>query len=104
MEWVKAFSAGLRDTFKKWNIYLIGGDNPFSEAHYVVNDHGLTKRLCCGVAAGAEGDALWVTGTLGDAAYGFHHPDNAFALEVLRRPEPPVEFGAALSAIGAVHP
>lgn len=105
MEWVETFSTGLREGLKKWNIYLIGGDTTRSPKHITLSMAMGSRTGSTAVwQSGAEvGDTVWVTGTLGDAAYGFHHPDNALALEVLRRPEPPVELGAALSAIGAVH-
>jgi thiamine-monophosphate kinase len=52
---------------------------------------------------GAEpGDVLFVTGALGDAAAGFLHK-TAPGLAALYRPQPPVGFGAALSAAVPVH-
>ena len=44
------------------------------------------------------GDRIWVSGTLGDAAAGFHHGGHGLAW--LRRPQPPVGLGLALAESG----
>jgi thiamine-monophosphate kinase len=97
--WVGGFARGLHDALGAWGVRLIGGDTTRSAGPRFA---GLTMG---GPAprpvtrAGARpGDQLWVTGTLGDAAHGFHHDGPGLAW--LRRPAPPVRFGVALADAG----
>ncbi len=102
--WLADFSAGLHAALAHFGVRLIGGDTtaspgPISATLTIASLPGgpfITR------GGGRPGDRIWVTGTLGAAAAGFLHgaPDG---LAWLRRPRPPVAFGAALGASGLAH-
>ncbi|MFT5681081.1 MAG: thiamine-monophosphate kinase [Myxococcota bacterium] len=101
--WLDGFSTGLRAALAHFGVRLIGGDTttspgPICATLTIASQPGgrFIPR-----SGGRAGDRIWVTGTLGDAAAGFLHgtPDG---LAWLRRPQPPVAFGAALGAAGLV--
>jgi thiamine-monophosphate kinase len=100
--WIQDFGKGLHEALRKWNIKLVGGDTTRS-------DGAIFLSMAMGSGRGGPpvwrstaqpGDAIWVTGYLGEAAAGFMHPEMEYALSWLRRPEPPLRFGAALGKSG----
>lgn len=97
--WVSGFARGLHAALRTWGVRLVGGDTTRSPGPCFA---GLTMGGPVArpvTRAGARpGDTLWVTGTLGDAAHGFHHAGTG--LSWLRRPHPPVAFGVALAEAG----
>jgi len=101
--WVGEFARGLGEALQAWSIHLVGGDTTGSPGPITAS------MTLAGTAAhpvsrsGAQpGDLIWVTGHLGEAAAGFLLGTPA-GLEALRRPCPPVGFGAALAAAVPVH-
>ncbi len=96
--WVADFQEGLQEGCSRWGIALIGGDttrSPTRAATLTVGGRASRPILRSG---GRPGDTLWVTGALGLAAEGFFaDAPRAGASAALRRPSPPVHFGAALA-------
>ncbi len=104
--WLAAFAAGLRQDQATFGIRLFGGDSSSSRSHI-----SLTATLIGSVAAGAalgrdgarNGDEIWVTGTIGDAALGLRarrgemaDPDG-FLTQRSMLPEP--RLGLALAGL-----
>ena len=102
-EWVQEFARGMGEALARWSIHLVGGDTTGSPGPICVS-MTLAGRASSPVGrSGAQpGDAIWVTGTLGEAAAGFLH-EIPEGLAALRRPQPPVHFGATLAAAVSVH-
>jgi|AntAceMinimDraft_11_1070367.scaffolds.fasta_scaffold00748_17 thiamine-monophosphate kinase len=104
--WLHAFSEGLAAAVSAYQLPLVGGDmtrGPLAISVQVLGALPLDKALLRG---GAQvGDAVYVSGTLGDAAgaLAFLHsewqpsPDNAeFLLQRFNRPQARLELGMAL--------
>jgi thiamine-monophosphate kinase len=98
--WVESFAEGLGEALTKWTIRLVGGDTTGSPGPITVSMTLAGQSAAPVSRSGAQpGDLIWVTGFLGEAAGGFLHRTTA-GLSALRRPQPPVSFGAALAARG----
>lgn len=102
MSWVQDFARGLRMALSNWNISLIGGDVVRTNGPIVlsmtVGGNGRTKPIW---RSGAQiGNSIFVTGHLGEAAAGFFEKNNDEGLKCLRRPKPPIEFGANIGTLG----
>lgn len=72
-EWIAAFAAGLADDQTRYSMHLIGGDTsstsgPISVAITVFGQTPIGRIIRRGGAQ--EGDRIFVTGTIGDAALG----------------------------------
>ena len=100
--WVDGFAEGLHAALDRWNVRLVGGDTVRSPGPVVVTLSVAGEALGAvpGRGGARVGDALWVTGRLGRASVGFA---GIGELGWLRRPEPPVAFGAALGEAGIPH-
>jgi thiamine-monophosphate kinase len=99
--WLSGFAQGLQEALRRWDITLLGGDTTRSPGpRFASLTIGSGPSGPVVSRAGARvGDELWVTGELGRAAAGFCH-GTAGGLVWLRRPEPPVVFGARLGEAG----
>lgn len=106
-QWLTEFAKGLFHACQLFGVTLIGGDTTRSDNLILsVSAQGL---LAAGTPAiyrsGAKvGDKVYVSGTLGDAAYALQHPNNAQGAELAHRlhmPTPRIKLGAALAKIGA---
>jgi thiamine-monophosphate kinase len=92
-EWIAAFARGLGEDQEAYGMHLIGGDTdstpgPVSIAIMAFGDVAAGKMI---PRSGArEGDTVFVTGTIGDAALG---------LQVLRGAFPDLETDAASALI-----
>lgn len=106
---VEGFAEGFARLAQPQRLALVGGDTTRGPLTISVAVHGFVPPGQALTRAGARaGDAVLVTGTLGDAAAGLHavqHPprddDNraglrAFLSERLNRPTPRLAAGAAL--------
>lgn len=110
-KWVAAFAKGFLDLAGEHGVDLVGGDTtrgPLTIAVQIMGEvmPGLALRR----DGAREGDDLWVTGTLGDAALGLAQirnarrlaPDHsAAALARHYRPTPRVAFGRVLCGIAS---
>lgn len=104
-EWVTGFFAGMQEALQAWGLVLVGGDTTRSPGPRMVSltVGGVAPRPARRSAA-LPGHDLWVTGELGLAAEAFLAPNpSPVAIAWLRRPRPPVAFGAALAGAGLVH-
>ncbi len=116
--WLAAFAQGLAEDQSQYGISLIGGDSvstrgpitlAVSALGLVPEGGALTRRL----RAGPEGQLLFVTGCLGDAALGLKfvlgeleetlasQEDRAALIRRLRRPEPRLVLGLALRGLAS---
>ncbi|TXD96258.1 thiamine-phosphate kinase [Psychrobacter frigidicola] len=106
-EWLTEFAKGLFHACQMFNVALIGGDTTRNDTLVLsISAQGL---LAAGTPAvyrsGAQvGDKIYVSGTLGDAAYALQHPDNAQGQALAHRlhmPTPRITLGTALAKTGA---
>ena len=103
--WLNEFSKGLFALADAFDCPLIGGDTTKSDA--IVINITIFGQVPTGQAIlrnGAQvGDDVWITGTLGDAAYALslmknvENPDDLAQVRArLKMPTPRVAFGSAL--------
>lgn len=109
-EWVAAFAQGLGEAQRLFRINLLGGDSVSTHGplSLTINALGIVPRGHMIRRKGAKpGDALFVTGTIGDAALGLKlalgtltrpvpEADKAYLLGRLRRPTPRLDLVASL--------
>jgi thiamine-monophosphate kinase len=99
--WMRAFADGLGAAAGRWGVTVVGGDttrSPVRTFSLTLEGHAPRPVLRSG---GHPGDDLWVTGSLGLAAEAFlSSSPSAEATAWFRRPEPRVEFAAALAEHG----
>ncbi|WP_375397828.1 thiamine-phosphate kinase [uncultured Sphingomonas sp.] len=104
--WDRAFLAGLGEVLTAFDCPLIGGDTvslPVG-APRVLTVTALGGNAVAPPRSGAHaGDALWVTGTIGDAGAGLAiakgAPGPAELLDRYRRPQPRLAEGRALAPL-----
>ena len=102
---VAGFAAGFAGLARAHDVALIGGDTTQGPLSITVTALGTLPIGKAWTRGGAHaGDAIFVTGTLGDAAGALRqlqvHDAPAFALLAkLNRPEPRVEAGLALRGV-----
>ncbi|WP_201546646.1 thiamine-phosphate kinase [Psychrobacter immobilis] len=105
--WLTEFSKGLFHACQLFGVTLIGGDTTRSDNLILsVSAQGLLDANTPAVyRSGAKvGDKVYVSGSLGDAAYALQHPDNAVGIELAHRlhmPTPRIALGAVLAKVGA---
>ena len=105
--WLTTFAKGLFHACTLFGVSLIGGDTTRNDTLVLsISAQGvLDKGTPAVYRSGAQvGDKVYVTGTLGDAAYALQHPDNAVGQELAHRlhmPTPRVRLGVALAQLGA---
>lgn len=106
-KWLSEFAKGLSHACQLFGVTLIGGDTTRNETLILsVSAQGLLNADTPAVyRSGAQvGDKVYVSGTLGDAAYALQHPDNTIGIELAHRlhmPTPRIALGAALARVGA---
>jgi thiamine-monophosphate kinase len=107
--WLKDFAAGLAEDQKHFGIALLGGDTASTEGplSITVTAFGYVPQGKMLKRSGARaGDAVYVTGTIGDSAGGLAifkrekhtltDTDRDYLITRYRVPQPPVGFAAAL--------
>jgi thiamine-monophosphate kinase len=111
-EWLAEFARGLLEDQRQFGISLLGGDTSATEGPLSISvtaigfvpEGRMVKR------SGAKlGDAVYVTGTIGDAGGGLallkgegkelNEAHRAYLLDRYRVPQPPVTFGNGLCDI-----
>jgi thiamine-monophosphate kinase len=108
-EWLADFAAGLSEDQRQFGLSLLGGDTSATEGSLSISVTAMGFVLAGRMVkrAGARvGDAVYVTGTIGDSAGGLaifkrekHQLTDAQRDHLTKRyqvPEPPVAFGAGL--------
>ena len=106
--WLDRFSKGLFEAAKEYGISLIGGDTTRGKDNVItiqmigeVNpDEEITRNKA------KEGDLIFVTGTVGDAAAGLdqfvsHEQKNIYLMKRFFRPSARIEIGQALKNIAS---
>ncbi|MFO1506814.1 MAG: thiamine-phosphate kinase [Lysobacterales bacterium] len=119
MEFVERFTGGFAELARQHGVDLVGGDLTQGPLSITVTALGFVTSGAALTRAGARaGDAVFVTGTLGDAAAGLHWLRNhavstgargttitadapAALLQRLRRPTPRLVAGRALGGIAS---
>jgi len=105
--WLTEFAKGLFHACQLFGVTLIGGDTTRSERLVLsISAQGLLAADTPAIyRSGAQvGDKVYVSGTLGDAAFALQHPDSAQGIELAHRlhmPTPRISLGAALAKMGA---
>jgi len=106
-DWLTTFAKGLFHACQLFGVTLTGGDTTRSEKLVIsVSAQGLLGADTPAVyRSGAQvGDKVYVSGTLGDAAYALEFPDSPQGIELAHRlhmPTPRIALGAALASAGA---
>ena len=106
-QWLTEFAKGLFHACQLFGVTLIGGDTTRNDTLILsISAQGLLATNTPAVyRSGAQvGDKIYVSGSIGDAAYALQHPDNAIGAELAHRlhmPTPRVQLGAALANSGA---
>jgi thiamine-monophosphate kinase len=104
-DFIDDFATGFAQLAQSFRLALVGGDTTRGTLTISVAVHGFVPPGKALTRSGARpGDAIFVTGTLGDAAAGLQlfnrHGDNdarsVFLIERLHRPTPRVAAGLAL--------
>ena len=104
---VERFAEGVAELARAHGVALVGGDTTQGPLSVTVTALGFVPRDLALTRGGArEGDAVFVTGTLGDAAGALQlvrdHGKNGVALRArLDRPEPRIATGLALRGIAS---
>lgn len=107
--WLAAFAGGFSELARAAGVQLIGGDTTRGPLTVTVQVHGLVPRGEAVLRSAArEGDVIYVTGTLGDAALALRRwraglPVTSRAEQQLAarldRPTPRIEAGRALRGL-----
>ncbi len=107
--WLDPFCRGMFQLAKEYDVQLVGGDTSRGPLAIAIEAHGFVPVGKALRRSGAKtGDAIYVTGTLGDAALALRHrfgaiclPEQALGVVVERldRPTPRVHEGMALRGI-----
>ena len=107
--WLQAFADSFHNTATSYGVSLVGGDTTRGPLSITVQATGFVEPgTSLRRDAAKPGDAIYVTGTLGDAALGLRlqqakltageaGADVDFLLTRLNRPVPRVEFGRELT-------
>ncbi len=106
-DWREAFTAGLGRALGHFGVALWGGDTVSGLAAAVLGltAVGMVEPGTALSRSGAQvGDAVWVSGTIGDAGLGLAvaqglAPPDAGLLKRFRRPEPRLALGRALVGV-----
>lgn len=112
VEWLDAFIGGFMALARRHGVALVGGDTTRGPLSITVAAHGLLPRGSAMRRDGARaGDAIYASGSLGDAAAGLRVARGglaaapAAAARTLRtrldRPEPRVALGLALRGVAS---
>ncbi|HEX7044003.1 MAG TPA: thiamine-phosphate kinase [Burkholderiales bacterium] len=109
--WLAAFAQGMYALARRHEVQLIGGDTSRGPLAIAVTAVGLVPRGAALRRAGARpGDGVYVTGTLGDAAFALAErtgtprctaAERALLDERLERPTPRVVEGLALRGVAS---
>ncbi|VAW56187.1 Thiamine-monophosphate kinase [hydrothermal vent metagenome] len=112
--WLKDFMRGFNELSQKYNVALIGGDTTQGPLSITINITGfISEKLALKRSNANVGDAIFVTGTIGDAFIGLKAAlDNNlktglssrqlnYCLQRLNRPQPQIKAGQLLRAFNS---
>jgi thiamine-monophosphate kinase len=100
--WVRAFARGFAALARRHGVALVGGDTTRGRLTVTVQAHGFVPLRRALRRDGARaGDAIFVSGTLGDAAAGLADRRQATLRARLDRPTPRVALGVALRGVAS---
>jgi thiamine-monophosphate kinase len=112
LAWMKAFAAGLRADCAEYEAPLLGGDTVATPgpATFALTAIGTVAEGKALLRSGARaGDRIWVSGTIGDGAFGLLAAqgqaavlaagDSDYLARRYRLPEPRLALGQALAGI-----
>jgi len=107
VDWLEGFAKGVFDAGQQFGVALIGGDITHgSELVVTIQINGEVEPGRALTRSGAqEGDGIYVSGTLGDAAAGLSilqsgapaDADVAYLVQRFARPEPRVDVGRTIA-------
>lgn len=107
-DWMEQFRAGLHELAAAAGVALVGGDTTRGELVVSITAAGFVGRTTALRRDGARpGDAIYVSGTLGDAALGLRYwqsgrrDEAPAAIERLHLPQPRVALGQALAGLAS---
>lgn len=109
-QWVSDFAQGLSEAAKPHAIYLIGGDTTRGPLSITIQVMGYVQPTHALKRSGAKvGDAIYVTGTLGDAAAGLQiiqeelegSESADYLVQRYYQPSARVEVGKALAGVAS---
>lgn len=109
--WLHDLSQGLFTLAEQYQVALVGGDTTHGPLALTLQVQGFVPPHEVLTRAGAQpGDDIYVTGTLGDAAFALSllqtqthtsHPERHYFLSRLYRPTPRIQAGIALRGIAS---
>ena len=112
--WLERFAAGLAQDQETFGIHLLGGDTVSTSGPLVLSLTAFGKVPTGGAlrrSGASEGEDIWVSGTIGDAALGLMamhgelnvlgEQDRATLRDRYLLPQPRVGLGTALRGIGS---
>ncbi|SRR5579883_645617 len=98
-KWLQEFCNGLFSLANRYKTELIGGDLTRGPLSITIAAYGFVpKGLALKRSTAKPNDLIYVTNSLGDAAFGLQSKDPYF-LNRLNRPEPRIEIGEKLRSI-----
>ena len=110
-EWLDGFASGFFSLLNEYDVQLIGGDTTRGPLSISLTIYGIVPRGQCIHRSGASaGDAIYITGTLGDAGAALlgltgelklTGPQRRSLEERLNRPQPRVAIGNSLRGIAS---
>jgi thiamine-monophosphate kinase len=110
--WLESFVRGLAEDQKIYGLSLLGGDTGKGPLTITITAFGhVPEGRMVRRATARAGEAVYVTGMIGDSGGGLAVAENAgtglseiyrdHLIDAYRLPKPPVAFGAALSSFAA---
>jgi thiamine-monophosphate kinase len=112
LAWLEGFAAGLKADQAEFGLHLLGGDTMATPGPLTLSLTALghvPQGTMIRRAGAKPGDAIYVTGTVGDAglglaslkkeALGLSEADTVFVRERYLRPRPRLSFGQALRGL-----
>ncbi len=95
--WLEGFSQGLKTLAQQHDCFLIGGDTTRGPLSITIQAMGLVGSDSAVLRSGAKvGDKIYITGTLGDAAYGLEHQNNKACKRRLDYPTPRIDASSLI--------
>jgi len=106
--WLRQFSNGFLELATQFSVDLIGGDTTQGALTLTVQAMGIVpKRQALKRSTAQIGDAIFMTGNLGDAGLGlkikqgYRYQDAQAALERFHTPMPQIDTGLALRGVAS---